>query len=1204
VLFSEAFDVLPGVPLLMHLMRNPLQINPAALAFPVQPIVYVTDANGNAVDVAMIVFAKLGSGSIGLLGNVEAITMEGKAIFTNLAVQRVGAGYTLSFFASDMCCGNQLNVTSAKFDVNNSNSYKLSEDNPPGGGKGNEPFQQQPAVHVLDAGGNLVTNESSTVVTASLEKDGSLETTPWLLGKISSFGKTVSSMEHFRVDGTDYVMLTIEYDSEKDSYHVESVLYRWDRLDEMLEEVQRIPTDGASFCKHVRYENRHYLFVANGYKEIEVVDHVMVGTYLTDSDLYEFRNGYLEKVFAFGTYGPSSIAAFDAGNLTFIVVANSFNGTHTEVDSNVYLLTPNEMILVTLDASSNTSICTENGCNSTCVENCAMDDYGLDYHRYSGCIRGCKATFDTTVASSWQDLKFLTWVQDIRLVDVSSLATFYSRGDIYLVAGMRFNTTSFEYKCNSKIFKFHKSSLTLEPWQTIPTYGIVAVESLIIGDYSFIALGNSYNKEGRNNDGFVAIHEFKDGLLQETASQEIGPIKAMTDMRHFHLNGTEFLAVTSNPTDGAASLLVYTWEASNYSNARVYSPNFTLSEQKEIQHAESVVYFRDEGDDSAYLVYGGTSGLQGIAFRSTGRLIGTKTATAYSGVATFTDLAVNLVQTNYRLRYKASGLLSFLGNYFNVTSGSPVGLSIVVEADNALGGDSFATQPHVGLVDKGGNLVTTESGRVITVVLENGSTQQPQHHPARTRTHTHSLAAQLRGNFHALVQDGVATYTDLGIDLIGSCVLVFTAANCPSASSDNSNVTRTNCSLISVTQEVTVKSGVAHGLVVFQAAGLSLGGLSFGQQPIVSIVDAGGNNVMSDEAHGGVALRVAVRVSSVGSSLSEVSLSNSVKASMLSLPGGEVVLATVQEKALMVMSTSNDSCIVLTWDSEGPSIIQTLAVGHVLDLAMIRAQKKMLLFVVSAMNSQSILWIMVKLEIKDDFALQNSILVPGLSFVKGMLLGGKAFVFASGELFATKFALSQINTSKTIKGVDKSFNLDRQNLDCGDFMMNGFQLAHEYFSDGDSLNANLTCSGDCPCVNSFHTTSGTFSDGPGNYDNNVKCVWLITSDAVISLSFTFFDLERNWDSVILNRCTSGSCGEFEEVARLSGSADIANATFKSSTGYLQVVFTSDASITRPGFIASWSLERRAKLMHAIKCAQLPPLSQWADITNTEVFADA
>jgi hypothetical protein len=97
VLFSEAFDVLPGVPLLMHLMRNPLQINPAALAFPVQPIVYVTDANGNAVDVAMIVFAKLGSGSIGLLGNVEAITMEGKAIFTNLAVQKVGAGYTLNF---------------------------------------------------------------------------------------------------------------------------------------------------------------------------------------------------------------------------------------------------------------------------------------------------------------------------------------------------------------------------------------------------------------------------------------------------------------------------------------------------------------------------------------------------------------------------------------------------------------------------------------------------------------------------------------------------------------------------------------------------------------------------------------------------------------------------------------------------------------------------------------------------------------------------------------------------------------------------------------------------------------------------------------------------------------------------------------------------------------------------------------------------
>jgi hypothetical protein len=138
--------------------------------------------------------------------------------------------------------------------------------------------------------------------------------------------------------------------------------------------------------------------------------------------------------------------------------------------------------------------------------------------------------------------------------------------------------------------------------------------------------------------------------------------------------------------------------------------------------------------------------------------------------------------------------------------------------------------------------------------------------------------------------------------------------------------------------------------------------------------------------------------------------------------------------------------------------------------------------------------------------------------------------------------------------------------------------------------ADVSCSG-CSCAPSYHKTSGTISDGPEPYEDNAECKWLISSTAEISLSFTSFDTEpwsggalpaltvEDYDSlldyVIINRCTSPSCdpSTVQEVARLSGPTMDLSTVYKSSTGYLQVVFISDGSNPKPyaGFDATWNI---------------------------------
>ncbi|RMF53463.1 MAG: T9SS C-terminal target domain-containing protein, partial [Bacteroidetes bacterium] len=122
---------------------------------------------------------------------------------------------------------------------------------------------------------------------------------------------------------------------------------------------------------------------------------------------------------------------------------------------------------------------------------------------------------------------------------------------------------------------------------------------------------------------------------------------------------------------------------------------------------------------------------------------------------------------------------------------------------------------------------------------------------------------------------------------------------------------------------------------------------------------------------------------------------------------------------------------------------------------------------------------------------------------------------------------------------------------------------------GWSLNYATLSQPYCQGMVQLSAPSGTFSDGSGSsdYTNRTNCSWLIQPPGAtwIRLSFTSFNTESGYDFV---RVYDGATTSAPLLGSYSGSNLPPQIT--SSGGSLLVVFTSDSSITRAGWEASYT----------------------------------
>eukprot|EP00112_Aurelia_sp_Birch-Aquarium-sp1_P005424 Seg1616.5 transcript_id=Seg1616.5/GoldUCD/mRNA.D3Y31 product="MAM and LDL-receptor class A domain-containing protein 2" protein_id=Seg1616.5/GoldUCD/D3Y31 len=106
------------------------------------------------------------------------------------------------------------------------------------------------------------------------------------------------------------------------------------------------------------------------------------------------------------------------------------------------------------------------------------------------------------------------------------------------------------------------------------------------------------------------------------------------------------------------------------------------------------------------------------------------------------------------------------------------------------------------------------------------------------------------------------------------------------------------------------------------------------------------------------------------------------------------------------------------------------------------------------------------------------------------------------------------------------------------------------------------------CGGAFNGISGTFASPnyPSNYNNRHNCQWTIVGPPGhrIRLTFTAFLLESCCDYVIIR--DGGATGS--NLATLGGVTGFMR-TYTTTTGTMHILFTSDGSVTRSGFLVTW-----------------------------------
>ncbi|MEY4164391.1 MAG: hypothetical protein RL419_233, partial [Actinomycetota bacterium] len=216
-------------------------------------------------------------------------------------------------------------------------------------------------------------------------------------------------------------------------------------------------------------------------------------------------------------------------------------------------------------------------------------------------------------------------------------------------------------------------------------------------------------------------------------------------------------------------------------------------------------------DVGSNVVTGDSSTVVTATVSSGATLVGTTTATAVNGVATFNNLGISGTSgTPYTITYSASyggSALTSATQSVTPTVGAATQLSVTAQPVGAGAGAALGTQPVVNVLDSGGNLVTTSSASI--VVTASGGT--------------------LGGTTTISASGGIATFTNLTFagTISTNYSLSFASTGLTSATSSN----------------FTVNVGAATQLVLTTSAAGSTYGNVFTTQPVVEIRDAGGNTV-------------------------------------------------------------------------------------------------------------------------------------------------------------------------------------------------------------------------------------------------------------------------------------------------------------------------------------------------------------------------
>jgi len=225
--------------------------------------------------------------------------------------------------------------------------------------------------------------------------------------------------------------------------------------------------------------------------------------------------------------------------------------------------------------------------------------------------------------------------------------------------------------------------------------------------------------------------------------------------------GTGLSTATSNAfniTAGAATQLVFGTQPSTITGGTDFSPVV------KVQALDALGNLATSFTGNVTIAFGANPG--------GGPLVGTPTAAAVGGVATFTHLSVNVAATGYTFTADASGFTQITSAPFDVLIGPPTHVDFGAHPHDEIAGDVIGS-PFVQLrvEDAGGNLVTTATNQVSVALGANPG------------------GGTLSGTTTVNAVNGLATFDDLILDKAGvGYTLVFSSPGLTGQTSNTFNI--------------------------------------------------------------------------------------------------------------------------------------------------------------------------------------------------------------------------------------------------------------------------------------------------------------------------------------------------------------------------------------------------------------------------------
>jgi hypothetical protein len=173
---SDTFLITAGSAAKLAFTVNP-GTGTAGLPLSVQPVVTLQDQFGNTVtgvpeSATLALQNNPGAGTLGGTRTVPINTATGQAVFTDISVDKVGSGYTLTATGQSVSTTPGV-VVSLPFNVNSGTAAKLNFSVQPSNTVAGEVINPAVVVQVQDVYGNLV-SINDTLITLSMDSTGSL----------------------------------------------------------------------------------------------------------------------------------------------------------------------------------------------------------------------------------------------------------------------------------------------------------------------------------------------------------------------------------------------------------------------------------------------------------------------------------------------------------------------------------------------------------------------------------------------------------------------------------------------------------------------------------------------------------------------------------------------------------------------------------------------------------------------------------------------------------------------------------------------------------------------------------------------------------------------------------------------------------------------------------------------------------------------